>query len=91
MGRYNQCSQCTEFGRWAAIIKFNWCKDQEPDQYRVYRNDGNSGDKRSEDEICQQELKMLSALLAAAERGLKYDRKTGAIVQDDKKRFALGD
>lgn len=33
---------------------------------------------------------MLSALLAAAERGLKYGRKIGESVQDDKKRFALG-
>ena len=66
----------------------------------MYRNDVNPGDKRSVDEICQQELKNAirtmgyarssSALAAAAERGLKYGRKTGEIVQDDKKQFLLG-
>lgn len=66
----------------------------------MYRNDVNTGDKRSVDEICQQELKNAirtmgyarssSALAAAAERGLKYGRKTGEIVQDDKKQFLLG-
>lgn len=30
-----------------------------------------------------------TALLAAAERGLKYGRKTGEIVQDAEKRFML--
>lgn len=30
-----------------------------------------------------------AALSAAAERGLKYGRKTGEIVQDAEKRFAL--
>jgi len=81
----------------------------------------NSGDKRSADEICQQELKNAvcialkekgaqdkeslmkstirtmgyarssTALAAAAEKGLKYGRKTGEIVQDEEKRFLLGD
>lgn len=32
-----------------------------------------------------------TALLAAAERGLKYGRKTGEIVQDAKQRFVLRD
>lgn len=100
-------------------VKFCWRKDQDPAQYTVYRNDVNSGDKRSADEICQQELKNAvcitlkeqgalnkdsllkatirtmgyarssTALLAAAERGLKYGRKTGEIVQDEEKRFVL--
>ncbi len=100
-------------------VKFCWRKDQDPAQYIVYRNDVNSGNRRSVDEICQQELKNAvcitlkeqgalnkdsllkavirtmgytrssSALLAAVERGLKYGRKTGEIVQDEEKRFAL--
>lgn len=102
-------------------VKFCWRKDQDPAQYIVYRNDMNSDDKRSVDEICQQELKNAviitlkeqgalnkdsllkatirtmgyarssTALLAAAERGLKYGRKTGEIVQDEEKRFVLKD
>lgn len=102
-----------------AGVKFYWRKDQNPDQYRVYRNDVNSADKRYIDEICQQELKNAvcitlkeqgaldkdsllkatirtmgyarssTALLAAAERGLKYGRKTGEIVQDANKKFVL--
>lgn len=88
-----------------AGVKFYWRKDQDPNQYRVYRNDVRLGDKRSIDEICQQELKNAvcitlkeqgamdkdsllkttirtmgyarssTALLAAAERGLRYGRK----------------
>jgi len=102
-----------------AGVKFYWRKDQDPDQYRIYRRDMNSGDKRSADEICQQELKNAvcialkekgaqdketlvknairtmgyarssTALAAAAEKGLKYGRKTGEIVQDEEKRFLL--
>lgn len=45
-----------------AGVKFYWRKDQDPNQYRSYRSEVSSGDKRSIDEICQQELKMLSAL-----------------------------
>lgn len=101
-------------------VKFYWRKDQDPDQYRIYRLDVDSGDKRSVDEICQQELKNAvcivlkekgiqdkesliksgirtmgyarssTALVAAAEKGLKYGRKTGEIVQDGEKRFLLG-
>ena len=104
-----------------AGVKFYWRKDQNPDQYRVYRTDVISGDKRSVDEICPQELKNAvcitlkecgaldkdsllkatvrtmgyarssTALLAAAERGLKYGRKTGEILQDVEKRFVLSD
>lgn len=40
-----------------AGIKVYWRKDQDPDMYRVYRVDVDSGDKRSVDEISQQELK----------------------------------
>lgn len=104
-----------------AGVKFYWRKDQDPNQYRSYRSEASSGDKRSIDEICQQELKNAvcitlkeqgaldknsllkttirtmgyarssTALLAAAERGLKYGRKTGEIVQDAKQRFVLRD
>lgn len=103
-----------------AGVKFYWRKDQDPDQYRIYRSEVNSSDKRSADEICQQELKNAvctaltekgaqdkdsliksairtmgyarssPALIAAAEKGLKYGRKTGEIVQDEEKRFLLG-
>lgn len=103
-----------------AGVKFYWRKDQEPDQYRICRSEVNSSDKRSIDEICQQELKNAicvaltekgaqdkedliksairimgyarssPALTAAAEKGLKYGRKTGEIVQDEEKRFLLG-
>lgn len=31
------------------------------------------------------------ALTAAAEKGLKYGRRTGEIVQDEEKRFLLGE
>ena len=102
-----------------AGVKFYWCKDQEPESYWMYRKDADSGEKRSMDEICQQELKNAvcftlkeqgamdkdsllkavirtmgytrssAALLAAAERGLKYGRKTGEIVQDEERRFVI--
>lgn len=101
-------------------VKFYWRKDQDPELYRVYRKDADSGEKRSADEICQQELKNAvyctlrekgalgreelvretvrtmgyarsgAALAAAVERGLKYGRKTGEIVQDEKRRFTVG-
>lgn len=104
-----------------AGVKFYWRKDQDPDQYRIYRMDMNSSDKRPADEICQQELKNAvcitlkekgaqdkeslmknairtmgyarssTAIVTAAEKGLKYGRKTGEIVQDEEKRFSLGD
>ena len=79
------------------------------------QRDVDSGDKRSADEICQQELKNAvcitlkekgslmknvirtmgyarssTSLVEAAEKGMKYGRKTGEIVQDDEKRFRLG-
>ncbi len=104
-----------------AGVRFYWKKDQEQELYRVYRVDINSQDKRSVDEICQQELKNAvcatlkkrgaldkdslvketirtmgytrsgAALVAAVERGLKYGRKTGEIVQDAEKRFVLNE
>ena len=103
-----------------AGCKFYWCREQDPDQYRICRTETSSGDKRSADEICQQELKNAvcialkekgpqdkeslvksairimgyarssPALAAAVEKGLKYGRKTGEIVQDEEKRFVLG-
>lgn len=103
-----------------AGVKFYWRKDQDPDQYRIYRSDANSSDRRPVDEICQQELKNAvcvtlkekgaldqesliknairtmgyarssTALAAAVLKGLKYGRKTGEIVQDEEKRFLLG-
>lgn len=102
-------------------VKFYWRKDQDLDRYRKYRNDSNAADKRSVDEICQQELKNAvcvtlrekgaldkeilvketirtmgyarssAALITAVERGLKYGRKTGEIVQNAEKRFALSE
>lgn len=102
-----------------AGVNLYWRKDQEPEQYDVYRNDASSGERRSGDEICQQELKnavcaalkehgamekealmkstirimgyarSTTALLEAAERGLKYGRKTGEIVLNAEKQFVL--
>ena len=79
------------------------------------QRDVDSSDKRSADEICQQELKNAvcitlkekgslmknvirtmgyarssTSLVEAAEKGMKYGRKTGEIVQDEEKRFSLG-
>ncbi len=102
-------------------VKFYWRKDQEPDQYRIYRIDVDPADKRSVDEICQQELKNIvcfalknkgvmdretlfretirmmgysrsgAALTAAVERGLKFGRKTGEILQDTEKNYFLNE
>lgn len=38
-------------------VKFYWKQDQNPETYNLYRIDTNLEDKRSLDEICQQELK----------------------------------
>ncbi|HIX71430.1 MAG TPA: hypothetical protein H9849_00265, partial [Candidatus Anaerobutyricum stercoripullorum] len=100
-------------------MKFYWTKNQNPDSYNVYRKDHHSSEKRSADEICQQEVKNAvcftlqtkgalakealmketiytmgyarsgAALTAAVERGIKYGRKTGEIVQDSEKKFTL--
>jgi hypothetical protein len=40
-----------------AGIKFFWREDQDTDTYNSYRVDADSQDKRSMDDICQQELK----------------------------------
>lgn len=102
-------------------VKFYWRRDQNPERYWRYRNDSSLADKRSGDEICQQELKNAvcvtlrekvalekdslvretirtmgyarssAALIAAVERGLKYGRKTGEIVQDAENRFTLNE
>ena len=38
-------------------VKFFWREDQNPDTYNIYRNDLDIDDKRSVDDVCQQELK----------------------------------
>lgn len=100
-------------------VKFYWKEDQDPETYNLYRIDGNSEDKRSMTDICQEELKnaicktiqekgpLLKddivketirtmgfarsgvALNDAVDRGLKYGRKKGVIVQNSEKRFSL--
>ena len=102
-----------------AGVKFYWRKDQDPERYAIYRIDEKGSDKRSVEEICQQEMKNAvcvalqekgvqskeellrntirvmgysrssTALLAAAERGLKYGRKTGEIIMNEEKNFIL--
>ena len=104
-----------------AGTKFYWGDNQDIDEYRVYRSDANSDDKRSVDDICQQELKNAIcvtlhekgpldkdsliketirtmgyarsgvSLVAAVDRGLKFGRKTGEIVVDEQKAFAIRD
>jgi len=57
-----------------AGIKFVWRKDQDPNAYRIYRQDVYLDDRRSWDEICQQELK--NAICATlAEKGA-LDKET---------------
>lgn len=102
-----------------AGVRFYWRRDQDPAQYGLYRMDVDGSDKRTAEEISQQELKNVvcltlkekgpmererlvretirtmgyarsgPVLTAAAERGLKYGRRTGEIVQDGKV-FRLG-
>lgn len=55
-------------------VRFYWRNDQKPDLYRVFRVDTDSRDKRSPDEICQQELKN-AVCLTLKERG-KLDKDT---------------
>jgi hypothetical protein len=55
-------------------IKFVWRRDQDPNTYRVYRIDVAAGDKRSADEICQQELKN-AICVTLAEKGA-LDKET---------------
>lgn len=104
-----------------AGVKFYWRKDQDQQLYRSFRRDTDSSDRRSPDEICQQEMKNAvcytlmkegtlgkeiliketirsmgyarsgAALAAAVERGIKYGRKTGEIVQDGEKNFVLSE
>ena len=40
-----------------AGVKFYWRKDQDQQLYRSFRRDTDSSDRRSPDEICQQEMK----------------------------------
>ena len=103
-----------------AGAKFYWRPDQQYDDYRVYRVDANTQDRRSAEEICQQELKNAvcytlreqgplgkdelvkatiynmgysrsgAALIAAVDRGIKYGRKTGEVMQNQNKEYVLG-
>ena len=38
-------------------VKYCWKKDQDQDSYCIFRKDADLDDRRSPDEICQQELK----------------------------------
>ena len=55
-------------------VRFYWRNDQEPSLYRVFRVDTDTRDKRSPDEICQQELKN-AVCLVLKERG-KLEKDT---------------
>ena len=46
-----------------AGVKFYWGKEQDPEEYSLYRRDAGADDRRLPEEICQQELK--NALCAA--------------------------
>ena len=102
-----------------AGVKFLWNPGQEPEHYPMYRSEIHCEDRRSPEEICQQELKnavcltlqekgpmnkeMLvketirtmgyarsgTALTAAVERGIKFGRKTGEIIQTEEKLLDL--
>ena len=104
----------------AGIIMFGQARKSLWIEVLLAQRDVDSGDKRSADEICQQELKNAvcitlkekgaqekgslmknvirtmgyarssTSLVEAAEKGMKYGRKTGEIVQDEEKRFRLG-
>lgn len=64
-----------------AGVKFFWCKDQDPNQYIVYRNDMNSGDRRSVDEICQQELKNAVCITLKEQGALDKDSLLKAAIR----------
>lgn len=64
-----------------AGAKFFWCKDQDPNQYIVYRNDMNSGDRRSVDEICQQELKNAVCITLKEQGALDKDSLLKAAIR----------
>lgn len=100
-------------------VKYCWKKDQDQDSYCIFRKDADLDDRRSPDEICQQELKNAvcvtllqhgalekeiliketirtmgyarsgAALIEGVERGLKYGRRTGEIVQDKSRKIKL--
>ena len=53
-------------------VKFFWNSNQNPDTYGVYRNDSANPDRRSPDEICQQELKNAVCLTVAD--GVSFDK-----------------
>lgn len=56
-----------------AGVKFVWRKDQNPDAYRIYRRDVESDDKRSWDEVSQQELKNAICITLAEKGALDRD------------------
>lgn len=64
-----------------AGVKFCWRKDQDPDQYSIYRNDVNSKDKRSGDEICQQELKNAVCVTLMEQGALEKDSLLKAVIR----------
>lgn len=53
-------------------IKFYWSNSQNPDNYNLYRNDSCNSDRRSPDEITQQELK--NAVCLTMKEGVSFDR-----------------
>jgi len=64
-----------------AGVKFVWRKDQDPDLYRVFRTDVNSNDKRSWDEIGQQELKNAICVTLAEKGALNKDTLIKEIIR----------
>jgi hypothetical protein len=54
-------------------VKVYWRKDQDPDTYKIYRSDMNSDEKRSPDEICQQELKNVLCVTLCEKGALDKD------------------
>ena len=55
-------------------IKFYWSNGQNPDNYDLYRNDSSNSERRSPDEIAQQELK--NAVCLTIEEGAFFDKDT---------------
>ena len=53
-------------------IKFYWSNNQNSDAYDLYRNDSGNSDRRSPDEITQQELK--NAVCLTVTNGASFDK-----------------